>query len=144
MNAVLWRCNLRVSWKTQLLSLLVHCLIILAILIMPWDETFWGVWLFLLTAVIVEGMWSQKRISSTAGELLLKTNGRFLWKQQEWIVRSQPLILKKGIFLRLQHPHEKQHERLWLAIDSMSQEEWSHLRRLLLHTNQNKVKGHQE
>ncbi|MDN5987617.1 MAG: protein YgfX, partial [Hafniaceae bacterium] len=33
-----WRCDVRVSWRTQLLLLVTHGILILLILLAPWPE----------------------------------------------------------------------------------------------------------
>ncbi|MEX3175560.1 protein YgfX, partial [Serratia quinivorans] len=70
------RCDVRISWRTQLFSLLTHGVLILLILISPWPAGYGPIWLVLLTLVVFECIRSQKRIASRQGELLLLENQR--------------------------------------------------------------------
>ncbi|BFO11679.1 hypothetical protein GGER_41890 [Serratia rubidaea] len=62
-----WRCDVRISWRTQLVSLLAHGALILLILISPWPESYDPIWLLLLTLVVFECIRSQTRIASRQG-----------------------------------------------------------------------------
>ncbi|VEA67554.1 Protein of uncharacterised function (DUF1434) [Serratia plymuthica] len=126
-----WRCNVRISWRTQLLSLLTHGVLILLILIAPWPEGYGPIWLVMLTLVVFECIRSQKRIASLQGELRLLANKRLSWHGQEWLLVKQPWMPRYGILLTLQPIQGKKPRRLWLASDSMGKAEWRHLRQLL-------------
>jgi len=127
-----WRCDVRISWRTQLFSLLTHGSLILLILISPWPEGYSPIWLTLLTLVIFECIRSQKRIGSRQGELRWLMDRRVEWRGQEWWLPKKPWMSGFGILLTLQQVNGKKRQRLWLASDSLSQADWRHLRQLLL------------
>lgn len=79
-----WRCDIRISWRTQLFSLLTHGVLILLILISPWPEGLGPLWLVLLTLVVFQCIRSQKRIAAVQGELRLLADRRFSWHGREW------------------------------------------------------------
>ena len=127
-----WRCDIRISWRTQLFFLLTHGVLILLILILPWPEGFGPLWLVLLTLVVFQCIRSQKRIAAVQGELRLLADRRFSWHGREW-------RLAKTVDAGLRHAADaaadggQKRRRLWLASDCMSKEEWRHLRQLLLY-----------
>ncbi|RDL23593.1 protein YgfX [Serratia fonticola] len=127
----LWRCDVRVSWRTQLVSLLTHGLLILLILIAPWPEGYGPIWLVLLTLVVFECIRSQKRIASRQGELRLLAERRIEWHGREWLMVNKPWMPGFGILLSLQQVDGKKRHRLWLASDSMSKADWRQLRQRL-------------
>ncbi|CAM3831320.1 protein YgfX [Serratia silvae] len=127
-----WRCDVRVSWRTQLISLLTHGLLILLILIAPWSEGYGLIWLVLLTLVVFECIRSQKCIASRQGELWLLAERRIEWHDQEWLMVKKPWMPGFGILLSLQQVNGKKRHRLWLASDSMSKADWRQLRQRLL------------
>ncbi|NYS34397.1 protein YgfX, partial [Klebsiella pneumoniae] len=45
---VLWQSDLRVSWRAQWLSLLIHGLVAAVILLMPWPLSYTPLWMVLL------------------------------------------------------------------------------------------------
>ncbi|MFC0226337.1 protein YgfX [Serratia aquatilis] len=122
-----WRCDIRVSWRTQLYSLLTHGALILLILISPWPEGYGPIWLLLLILVVFECIRSQKRIASRQGQLRLLGERRIEWQEQEWLMVKKPWMLKFGILLSLQQVNGKKRSRLWLASDALSQQEWRSL-----------------
>lgn len=126
-----WRCDVRISWRTQLFSLLTHGALILLILISPWPEGYGPVWLVLLTLVVFECIRSQKRIGSRQGELRWLAERRVEWRGQEWLMLKKPWMPGFGILLTLQQVNGKKRHRLWLASDCLSKAEWRHLRQLL-------------
>ncbi|VXD08608.1 MULTISPECIES: protein YgfX [unclassified Serratia (in: enterobacteria)] len=128
-----WRCDVRVSWRTQLFSLLTHGALILLILISPWPEGYGPIWLALLTLVVFECIRSQKRIASRQGELRWLAERRVEWQGQEWLMLKKPWMSGFGILLTLQQANGKKRHRLWLASDCLSKAEWRHLRQLLLY-----------
>ncbi|WP_431225172.1 protein YgfX [Serratia sp. L9] len=127
-----WQCDVRVSWRTQLVSLLTHGALILLILIAPWPEGYGPIWLVLLTLVVFECIRSQKRIASRQGELRLLAERRIEWHGQEWLILKKPWMPGFGILLSLQQVNGKKRRRLWLASDSLGNAEWRHLRQRLL------------
>lgn len=128
-----WRCDVRVSWRTQLFSLLAHGALILLILISPWPEGYSPIWLGLLTLVVFECIRSQKRIAARQGELRWLAERRVEWHGQEWLMLKKPWMSGFGILLTLQQANGKKRHRLWLASDCLSKAEWRHLRQLLLY-----------
>ena len=127
-----WRCDIRISWRTQLFSLLTHGVLILLILISPWPEGFGPLWLVLLTLVVFQCIRSQKRIAAVQGELRLLATGASAGTAASggW---------RKTVDAGLRHAADaaadggQKRRRLWLASDCMSKEEWRHLRQLLLY-----------
>ncbi len=128
-----WRCDVRVSWRTQLVSLLTHGVLILLILISPWPEGYGPIWLVLLTLVVFECIRSQKRIASRHGELRLLAERRIEWHGQEWLMLKKPWMPGFGILLSLQQIDGKKRRRLWLASDALGKAEWRYLRQRLLY-----------
>ncbi|CAM3822674.1 hypothetical protein BS639_14050 [Rouxiella silvae] len=137
----LWQCDLRVSWRSQLFSLAVHGILILAILLTPWPPEDWVIWLVLLVIVVSQAIRSQRRISARHGEISLLAQDRLLWRKQEWKIKQPVWMIDSGILLSLKREHTPRgwfkalrgkKNKLWLASDSMSQEEWRHLRQVLL------------
>lgn len=128
----LWRCDLRVSWRMQLFSLIAHGLLLLLILLAPWPEGYAVLWLSLVTLVVFDFIRSQRNIKSRQGELVLQDNERLEWQQQHWQIVRRPWMLKNGILLSLRQSGGKKQQRLWLASDNMDKNEWRHLRQLLL------------
>jgi toxin CptA len=128
-----WRCNIRISWRTQLFSLLGHGALILLILMAPWPEGYGPLWLVLLTLVVFECTRSQKRIASLRGELRLLKEQHLGWHGKEWRLLKQPWMPAYGVMLTLQQVDGNKRRRLWLASDCTSQEDWRYLRQWLLY-----------
>lgn len=128
---VLWHSDLRVSWQTQWLSLLLHGLVAAAVLFLPWPLAWTPVWLLLVSLVVFDSVRSQRRINASHGELQLLTENRVKWQEAEWALAGQPWMLKYGILLRLRRISGGRKHHLWLAADSMDQKAWRDLRRLL-------------
>ncbi|AIU87314.1 protein YgfX [Pectobacterium odoriferum] len=127
-----WRCDLRVSWRMQLLSLVVHGLLVLFILLAPWPDGYAWLWLCLVTMVMFGFIRSQRNIKSRQGEIVLLSETTLNWRQQEWQIVKRPWLLKNGVLLSLQAVNAKDKQQLWLASDSMGDDEWRHLRQILL------------
>jgi toxin CptA len=125
------QCEVRLSWRTQLISLLVHGALMLLILLSPWPVGYAPVWVVLLTLVVFECIRSQKRIAARQGELRWLGERRIEWRGREWMIVKQPWMPSWGILLTLQQINGKKRRRLWLASDALSTEEWCHLQRLL-------------
>ncbi|RFT04540.1 MULTISPECIES: protein YgfX [Edwardsiella] len=137
---VLWRCNVHVSWRTQVMFLLGHGALVLAILLAPWPENYSAFWLVLLVAVIFECIRSQRRIARNRGELQLLAPQVWHWQLREWRLARRPWVSDLGALLILQSTHGVPcRRRLWLAADSMSREEWGQLRRALLDTGDDRA-----
>ncbi|WP_234013372.1 protein YgfX, partial [Cronobacter dublinensis] len=49
---VLWHSDLRVSWRSQWLSLLLHGAVAVIILLLPWPLRYLPVWMLLLSLVV--------------------------------------------------------------------------------------------
>ncbi|MFI8417406.1 protein YgfX [Serratia sp. NPDC078593] len=128
-----WRCNVRISWRTQLISLLAHGALILLILISPWPEGYGPIWLILLTLVVFECIRSQKRIASHQGELhVLSVARHIVWEGKEWRIIGRPWMPHYGIMLKLQPLDNQKSRRMWLASDCMRKADWRQLRQHLL------------
>lgn len=130
---VLWSCNIRVSWRTQLVCLLAHGALILLILLFPWPESYGLYWLIPLILLVFACIRSQRQIAKTRGELRVMPDNIVQWQGQTWLLCHAPRISDFGILLVLKQEENGQRKRLWLAADSMFPEQWRHLRRLLLY-----------
>ncbi|HHB1427395.1 TPA: protein YgfX [Serratia odorifera] len=127
-----WRCNVRISWRTQIVSLLAHGALILLILISPWPEGYGPLWLVLLTLVVFECIRSQKRIATRQGELrVLSAPRHVVWDGQEWRVIGRPWMPRFGILFTLEPLDGQKRRRLWMASDCMSKADWRQLRQRL-------------
>ena len=128
---VLGQSDLRVSWRAQWLSLILHGLVAAAILLMPWPLSYTPLWLILLSLVVFDCVRSQRRINARQGEVKLLMDGRLRWQGQDWLIVSAPWMIKTGMMLRLRSETGKR-QHLWLAADSMDKAEWRDLRRLMM------------
>ncbi|MFT8209596.1 MAG: protein YgfX [Symbiopectobacterium sp.] len=132
----LWRCDLRVSWRMQVFSLLVHGLLLLLILLAPWPDGYAVLWLSLMTLVVFGFIRSQRNIKARHGEIVLQDEASLEWQQHRWRIIRRPWMLKNGILLSLRRSDGKRQQRLWLASDNMDKQEWRHLRQLLLESKE--------
>lgn len=116
----------------------------LMILLAPWPAGYWPVWMTLLLLVLFECIRSQRRITASTGEIVLTDDYRLLWRGHEWQIKHPVWMISHGALLSLRREKLKgglaqamrsRRQRLWLASDSMSQEEWRHLRQILLNTH---------
>ena len=116
----------------------------LLILLAPWPAGYWPVWMTLLLLVLFECIRSQRRITARTGEIVLTDDYRLLWRGHEWQIKHPVWMISHGALLSLRREKLKgglaqamrsRRQRLWLASDSMSQEEWRHLRQILLNTH---------
>ncbi|MGD59734.1 hypothetical protein EE308_19335 [Salmonella enterica] len=128
---VLWQSDLRVSWRAQWISLLIHGLVAAVILLMPWPLSYTPLWMILLSLVVFDCVRSQRRINTCQGEIKLLMDGRLRWQGQDWTLLHPPWLLKSGMVLRLR-AESGRYQHLWLAADSMEEAEWRELRRILL------------
>jgi len=128
----LWQSDLSVSWRAQWLSLLVHGLLALLVLLMPWPINYTLVWMLLLLIVVFSSVRSQRRIHACQGAFKLLEGSRVYWKGHEWQIIRKPWIIDSGIMLKLARAGQRGSLHLWLAADSVDSEEWRDLRRLLL------------
>jgi len=116
----------------------------LLILLAPWPAGYWPVWMTLLLLVLFECIRSQRRITARTGEIVLTDDYRLLWRGHEWQIKQPVWMISHGALLSLRREKLKgglaqamrsRRQRLWLASDSMSQEEWRHLRQILLNAH---------
>ena len=135
----LWQSDLSVSWRAQWLSLLVHGLLALLVLLMPWPINYTLIWMLLLLIVVFGCVRSQRRIHACQGTFKLLEDSRVCWKGYEWQMARKPWIIDSGIMLKLRRQGKRGSLHLWIAADSIDNEEWRDLRRLLL---QQQAKSH--
>jgi len=129
---VLWQSDLRVSWRAQWLSLLLHGLVAAPILLAPWPLRYTPLWLMLLLLVVFDCVRSQRRINACHGEIKLLMDSRLRWQGVDWDIIGTPWMLTSGMMLRLRKGQGGRVHHLWLAADSMDEREWRDLRRMLL------------
>ena len=129
---VLWQSDLRVSWRSQWMSLLLHGLVAAFVLLMPWPLSYTPLWLLLLSFVVFDSVRSQRRINARQGEIKLLMGSRLRWQGKEWDILGMPWMLSSGMMLRLRQVGGGKCQHLWLAADSMDIAEWRELRRMLL------------
>ncbi|MCO7261486.1 protein YgfX [Dickeya zeae] len=126
-----WQCDLRVSWRMQLFSLLTHGFLMLMILLAPWPDGYAPLWLGLVTLVVFDFVRSQRSIKSRQGEISLRGDNQLHWQQRDWQIVRRPWFMRNGVLLSLRAVDGKGQQRLWLASDSMGSEEWRLLRQQL-------------
>ena len=126
------QCNLNVSWRTQLISGIFYAALNVAILLIPWPEQDWPVWLILVALIALESILAQRRINKTKGQLTLLDKRSVRWAEQKWTMVHSPFVLSFGIFLSLRSELSGKKKLLWIAIDSLSKEQWRNLRYELL------------
>ena len=129
---VLWQSDLRVSWRSQWMSLLLHGLVAAFVLLMPRPLSYTPLWLLLLSFVVFDSVRSQRRINARQGEIKLLMDSRLRWQGKEWDILGMPWMLNCGMMLRLRKVDGGRCQHLWLAADSMDAAEWRDLRRMLL------------
>ncbi|MHB9331542.1 protein YgfX [Phytobacter ursingii] len=129
---VLWQSDIRVSWRSQWLSLLLHGLMAAFVLLLPWPLSYTPLWLLLLSLVVFNSVRSQRRINACQGEIKLLMDARLRWQGVEWEIVGTPWMLNIGMILRLRREKDGRRQHLWLAADSMDAQEWRDLRRLIL------------
>ncbi|KAF1370190.1 MAG: protein YgfX [Yokenella regensburgei] len=129
---VLWQSDLRVSWRAQWLSLLLHGVVAGVVLLMPWPLSYTPLWLLLLSLVVFDCVRSQRRINARQGEIKLLIDSRLRWQNQEWDILGTPWILSGGMLLRIRRVGHRRKHHLWLAADSMEAGEWRDLRRIIM------------
>ncbi len=128
---VLWQSELRVSWRAQWISLLLHGLVAALILFMPWPLSYTPLWLMLLSLVVFDCVRSQRRINACHGEIKLLMDSRLRWQGDEWDILGTPWTIRGGMMLRLRRLQDGRRQHLWLAADSMDAQEWRDLRRMI-------------
>ncbi|HAU8263102.1 TPA: hypothetical protein I8287_000708 [Kluyvera intermedia] len=128
---VLWQSDIRVSWRSQWLSLLLHGLMAAFVLLLPWPLSYTPLWLLILSLVVFDSVRSQRRINACQGEIKLLMDARLRWQGVEWEMVGTPWMLNIGMILRLRREKDGRRQHLWLAADSMDAQEWRDLRRLI-------------
>ena len=88
---VLWQSDLRVSWRSQWMSLLLHGLVAAFVLLMPWPLSYTPLWLLLLSFVVFDSVRSQRRINARQGEIKLLMDSRLRWQGKEWDILGYAL-----------------------------------------------------
>ena len=129
---VLWQSDLRISWRSQWFSLLLHGVVAAIVLLMPWPLSYTPIWLLLLSLVVFDCVHSQRRIHACQGEIKLLIDSRLRWQKTEWDIVGTPWVISSGMLLRLKHAETGRSQHLWVAADSMDAGEWRDLRRLVL------------
>lgn len=129
---VLWRTDLRASWRAQWISLAFHSLVMLALLLCPWPANMTLLWLTLLILIILSVVCSQRRIRGAEGELVLSEKGLIDWHGQRYLLARKPFMIQSGMLLVMMPVTGGAHRRLWVAADSMDNGQWRDLRRLIL------------
>ncbi len=81
---VLWQSDLRISWRAQWFSLLLHGVVAALVLLVPWPLSYTPIWLLLLSLVVFDCVRSQRRIHARRGEIKLLTDSRLRWQNAEW------------------------------------------------------------
>lgn len=128
---VLWQSELTVSWRSQWVSLLIHGLLALLVLLMPWPIDYTLLWMVLLAIVVFNTVCSQRRIHARRGECKLLDDYSIYWQGHEWTMVGRPWMVDSGMMLKLKRPGKRTAFHLWLSADSMDIEEWRNIRRLL-------------
>lgn len=77
---VLWQSDLRISWRAQWFSLLLHGVVAALVLLVPWPLSYTPIWLLLLSLVVFDCVRSQRRIHARRGEIKLLTDSRLRWQ----------------------------------------------------------------
>jgi toxin CptA len=80
---VLWQSDLRVSWRSQWFSLLLHGVVAALVLLMPWPLSYTP-----LAAAAVAGGFRQRAQPAAdpcpSGEIKLLMDSRLRWQNAEW------------------------------------------------------------
>ena len=95
---VLWQSDLRISWRSQWFSLLLHGIVAAIVLLMPWPLSYTPLWLLLLSLVVFDSVRSQRRIHACRGEIKLMTDSRLRWQKADGVVASDvpPQRIRNG------------------------------------------------
>lgn len=129
---ILWKSHLIVSWLTQLFSTVVYVAFEIALLLYPWPPIFIYIWIPLLFLLIIGWYVTQRNIGKVKGDLVLLHQNRVQWKQHEWQLTQHPWICRFGARITLTSILNKKKITLWIAFDSMPDNEWRHFSQLLL------------
>ncbi len=93
---VLWQSDLRISWRAQWFSLLLHGVVAALVLLVPWPLSYTPIWLLLLSLVVFDCVRSQRRIHARRGEIKLLTDSRLRWQNAEWEILGTPWVINSG------------------------------------------------
>lgn len=129
---VLWKSHLTISWFTQLFSTAIYVAIEIALLLYPWPPDFIYVWVPLFFLLIGGWYFTQKNISKIKGDFVLLNGNRVQWKLHEWQITKQPWISRFGTRITLTSILNKKQITLWVAFDSMTENEWRNFSQLLM------------
>lgn len=128
----LWKSHLTVSWFTQLFSTSVYVIFEIELLLYPWPPGFIYIWVPLLLLLILGWYFSQKNINKRKGDLVLLNGNRIQWKYHEWQIAKQPWISRFGAKITLDSILNNKQITLWVAFDSMPENEWRNFSQLLM------------
>lgn len=109
---VLWQSDLRISWRAQWFSLLLHGVVAALVLLVPWPLSYTPIWLLLLSLVVFDCVRSQRRIHARRGEIKLLTDSRLRWQNAEWEILGTPWVINSGMLLRLRHVDTRRGQHL--------------------------------
>ncbi|MBG3012908.1 protein YgfX [Proteus faecis] len=129
---ILWKSHLTVSWFTQLFSTVAYVAFVIALLLYPWPPDFIYVWVPLLLFLISSWYFTQKSISRIKGDFILLNGNRIQWKLHEWQITKRPWISRFGTRITLTSILNKKQITLWVAFDSMTENEWRNFSQLLM------------
>ncbi|WP_100159080.1 protein YgfX [Proteus columbae] len=129
---ILWKSHLTVSWFTQLFSTVVYVAFVIGLLLYPWPPDFIYVWVPLLLFLIGSWYFTQKNISRIKGDFILLNGNRIQWKLHEWQITKRPWISRFGTRITLTSVLNKKQITLWVAFDSMTENEWRNFSQLLM------------
>ncbi|MEX6314617.1 protein YgfX [Providencia manganoxydans] len=119
--------------ENSIFSTCIHGIVGFILLVAPWAPGNSMVWLPLLVIVIASWAKSQKNISKIKGVAVLVNGNKVQWKKNEWSIVKQPWCTRVGTLLTLSALQGKpQTIHLWVARDSLSEENWRNLNQLLL------------
>ncbi|WP_193014732.1 protein YgfX [Proteus sp. FME41] len=129
---ILWKSHLTVSWFTQLFSTAAYVAVEIGLLLYPWPPDFIYIWVPLLLLLIGGWYFTQKNISRIKGDLVLLNGNRIQWKLHEWQITKHPWISRFGTRITLTSILNKKQITLWVAFDSMTENEWRNFSQLLM------------
>lgn len=129
---ILWKSHLTVSWFTQLFSTVTYVAFEIGLLLYPWPPDFIYVWVPLLLLLIGSWYFTQKNISRIKGDFVLLNGNRIQWKLHEWQITKRPWISRFGTRITLTSILNKKQITLWVAFDSMTENEWRNFSQLLM------------
>lgn len=129
---ILWKSHLTVSWFTQLFSTVAYVAFEIGLLLYPWPPDFIYIWVPLLLFLIGGWYFTQKNISRIKGDFALLNGNRVQWKLHEWQITKRPWISRFGTRITLTSILNKKQITLWVAFDSMTENEWRNFSQLLM------------